>query len=113
MRGLRSLVADAQAEVNMFRVKVHRSGGDVLVACCDAEILGARLSDGDFEYHVNERFYGGDAVDADGLLEAVRSATVANLIGDRVVGLAIERGLVGEDGVAEVCGVKHAQVYVV
>jgi uncharacterized protein len=109
---MRRVVADAQDKVKMFSVKVHRVGGEVLVACCDDELLDKKLSEGDINIHISRRFYGGEKVDADGLSKALTEATVANLMGDAVVGLAIEKGLVEESGVVEVCGIKHAQLFV-
>jgi uncharacterized protein len=99
--------------VKMFSVKIHKVGGEVLVACCDEELLDQRFSEGDVNIHVSPGFYGGDKVDKDGFEKAMRVATTANLIGDAVVALALEKGLVEESGVIEVCGIKHAQLYVV
>jgi hypothetical protein len=113
MRGLRGLVADAQDKVKMYSVKVHKVGSDILVACCDADLLGKRLRGDELEIHVSERFYGGEEVQEDMLLSLLKGATVANLIGDRAVSAAQRAGLIDEDGAAEVCGVKHAQLYLV
>jgi len=113
MRGLRGLVADAQDKVKMYSVKVHKVGSDVLVACCDAEILGKRLKGDEVEIHVSERFYGGEQVHEERLLALLKEATVANLIGDRAVSAAQRAGLIEEGGAAEVCGIKHAQLYFV
>ena len=107
------MVADAQDKVKMFSVKVHKVGGEVLVACCDEELLDRKLTDGDVNIHVSRGFYGGEKVGKDGFEKAMMEATTANLIGDAVVALALEKGFVEESGVIEVCGVKHAQLYVV
>jgi uncharacterized protein len=111
MRSLRSLVADAQDKVNMFSVKIHKSGGETLIACCDADILGKRLTDGELDIHVSEGFYGGDKVDEEGMIRFLGEATVANIIGERAVDAAVRRGIVEPSGVIEVCGLKHAQVF--
>jgi len=86
-------------------------GGEVMVACCDADMLGRMLGDGKLMVHVSERFYGGETVDEDGFLELADEASVVNIIGDRAVDAAVRRGLVDGESVLEVCGVKHAQVY--
>ncbi|MCX6694759.1 MAG: DUF424 family protein [Candidatus Altiarchaeota archaeon] len=97
----------------MFCVKVHSVDGDVLVAGCDKELLGTVLNEGGLEVKVNERFYGGEVVDSERLLAHVRDATIVNIIGDRIVDLALKEGLVGEDSVRTVGGVKHAQMITV
>jgi len=97
--------------MSMFSVKVHTVGGDTLVACCDREMLGRRLTDGELEVLVSERFYGGERLDEERMIRALRDATVANIIGDKAVEAALRHGIVEESGVRDVCGVKHAQVY--
>ncbi|MFH0861882.1 MAG: DUF424 family protein [Candidatus Altiarchaeota archaeon] len=106
-------MADAQDKVKMFYAKVHKRGGEVLIACCDAEILGKRLKSGELEIHIEESFYGGQKVGSDDLKSLMKEATAANLIGDEVVRFALEQGLIEESGVVEVCGTKHAQLYCV
>ncbi|MFH1054592.1 MAG: DUF424 family protein [Candidatus Altiarchaeota archaeon] len=94
-------------------MKVHRTGGEVLVACCDAGILGTRLSDGTLQVHVSEGFYGGEIVSEEDFLKLLNESTTANLLGDKVVDTALKRGLVEKSGIIDVCGVKHAQLYTV
>ena len=97
----------------MYSAKVHTVGSDVLIACCDKEILGARLSGDEFELHVNERFYGGEEVSEEDLIGMISEATVANLLGDGVIDMAVRRGIIEQSAVREICGVKHAQLFVV
>ena len=108
---MRGLVAHAQDKVNMFFAKVHKVGGEVLVACCDADMLGKRLREGDLELHISESFYGGENVDAKRLMEMMAEATSANLIGDKVVKLAVNEGIIEESGILDVCGTSHAQLF--
>lgn len=84
-----------------------------MVAGCDAEILGRSFNEGELDITASRGFYGGQVVDEDGLIGLMADATSANLLGDRVVEAAVRRGLVDEGGVLRVCGLKHAQVYVI
>jgi uncharacterized protein len=92
-----------------FYFKVHRSGSDVLVAACDRELLGKTLS-GDFDILVNPTFYGQDLCEEDGLFDAISEANLVNLLGNRIVDLAVEKGLVNKKNILIMGGVKHAQI---
>jgi len=105
------MVADAQGKMKMYAVKVHQVGDETIVACCDADLLGRRLKDGELDLHVSERFYGGDIVDEDEMLKLLVRASSANILGDRAVASAASRGIIGSEGIMEVCGVKHAQLF--
>jgi len=97
----------------MFYLRVHHSHCDVLVAACDRELLGKTLRKDDVELEVSPRFYGDTLVEKQELLETLRGATVANLMGDEVVKAAQEAGLVDQKNTLRVCGIKHAQIVVV
>jgi hypothetical protein len=92
-----------------FYFKVHRSEGHVLVAACDRELLGKTLS-GDVDVLVSPRFYGQDLCEEEGLLNALSEASLANLLGNKVVDLAVEKGIVNKKNILVMGGVKHAQI---
>ncbi len=91
-------------------VKVHRSGGYVVVAICDEDLLGKTLVEGDMKFTVSEDFYGGNLMDIKEALELIKSAYVANLIGRNIVEASIRANLVLKESVIVINGVPHAQV---
>ncbi|WP_248517434.1 DUF424 domain-containing protein [Salinarchaeum laminariae] len=82
----------------------------LLVAICDDDVLGESFEEGEISITVSEEFYGGETVDEESALASLRRATVANLVGERAVGMAIEAGIVEEANVLDVDGTRHAQV---
>ncbi len=81
----------------------------LLVSVCDAGILGETFENGEVSITVTEEFYGGEEADESTVVNALARATVANLVGERAVSLAIERGLVEEANVLDIDGTPHAQ----
>ncbi|GAY25982.1 hypothetical protein ATG_11850 [Desulfurococcaceae archaeon AG1] len=96
----------------LFRVKIMNMGEERIVSVCDEELLGKVLVDEKrkIKIRIDEPFYGGDLMELDEALEVISSSTQANLIGNRIVEAAIERGLVIREGVIEIAGVKHTQI---
>ncbi len=97
----------------MFCIKTHRKEGDVLVAACDKDILGKTIRHGELELEVKKTFYHEEECGVEELIAALKEATVANLMGNRVVDAAIEHGFVDEDNVRDINGIKHAQIVLV
>lgn len=91
-------------------VKVYRVQGEVLLAACDEELIGKTLREGELKLEVKERFYKGKLVEVSALEELLDEATIANLVGERCVGKAIELGYVEKDRVLYIQGVPHAQM---
>lgn len=81
----------------------------LLVSVCDRGVLGETFESGKFSITVSEEFYGGEEADEERVASILARASVANLVGERSVSLAIERGHVEEANVLELDGTPHAQ----
>jgi hypothetical protein len=82
----------------------------LLVAACDSDVLGKTFEDGELSLSVTEEFYGGDEMDVDAAMAAIRRADVANLVGTKTVEAAIDAGVVDESTVLAVEDTLHAQL---
>ncbi|WP_410766021.1 DUF424 domain-containing protein [Haloferax sp. DFSO60] len=85
----------------------------LLVSVCDSDCLGETYTDGGVSLDVTEDFYGGDDAedaDTDAVVDSLNRATVANIVGEEAVSVAIDAGLVDEETVLEVDGTLHAQL---
>lgn len=94
----------------MFSIKIHRQSGEVLLAACDADILGQTFRDGEIRIKVGEGFYGGETVDEEELMDHMASCSAMNLVGNKTVEIAIRENHVDGSCVMVIGGVKHAQV---
>jgi hypothetical protein len=94
----------------MISVKRHASGGNILVAACDMDLLGRKFEEGELRLDVKKDFYDGEKVDEATFLELAAIANIMNLVGKKVVGLAISSGIVDAGCVINIEGIPHAQV---
>ncbi|MDH5815531.1 MAG: DUF424 family protein [Candidatus Nezhaarchaeota archaeon] len=99
--------SDDQVEVY---VKIHRHGGDVVVAVCDAELLGKTFAEGAVKIEVSEKFYGGEKMSLKEAMKIAKKATIANFLGENCVKYAIKRKLIHKDAVTVVASIPHAQL---
>ena len=83
---------------------------DILVAVCDAELLGCTLEGGRVPFKVSERFYGGSLSSLEEALEAMSKATICNIVGKKIVEAAIEKEMIQKTAVIYIGDVPHAQI---
>lgn len=81
----------------------------LLVSVCDRDDLGKTFETGEVSLSVDPDFYDGDVATAETVVASLSRASVANLVGEEAVGVAIENGFVDEENVLEFEGTRHAQ----
>jgi len=96
----------------MFRLKIYRVRGEILVAVCDSELIGKTFREGDLKIEVKESFYGDRDVGEEEVKRALRMATIANITGKRAVELAIKLGIIDKENVLKIGECWHAQMVV-
>jgi len=95
--------------VSLPLLRTIQTRGENLVIVCDRELLGKKFKEGNLQIEVKESFYGGREASVEKCIEALRNATIANLLGS-IVDCAVEAGIVDRRNVLRIKGVKHAQL---
>lgn len=94
----------------MICMKVYTMQGETMIAACDEALLGKSFEEGELHISITNKFYGEDRVSKETFQEQLKEATIANLVGEDTIALAIELGLVDEESILRIDGVPHAQL---
>ena len=100
---------DTNLPASKIYMKVYNISNEILVAACDAELVGKTLREGEIEFHISKEFYVDVLGDEEMLKKHLAKATIANLVGHRAVKCGIEMGLIDEENILKIEGVPHAQ----
>lgn len=93
-----------------YYVKVYRVQSEIMVAACDENVHGKCYEEGEVVLRGERKFYGNKLRSREEALELLRQATIANLLGEDIVGQGIKIGLIAPENVIRVRGVPHAQM---
>jgi hypothetical protein len=91
-------------------MNLKRVGRHVLLAICDADVLGKTLREGKIVFCVKEEFYRGAKVNVEEAVMMIENSTIVNMVGRNVVKRAIEKGYVHPEAVLNIEGIPHAQI---
>lgn len=91
-------------------MNLKKVGRSVLLAICDAEVLGKTLCEGKLVFRVKEEFYKGAKVSIEEAIMMIENSTIVNMVGKNVVKSAIEKGYVHPEAVLNIAGIPHAQI---
>jgi len=93
-----------------FCYKIHRSGSGVIVAIADSELVGEKLSEKGPV--VSRDFYCEKSGNESDVPKIIKSADIVNALGNHIVGFLVESGIIKKEETRNICGVMHAQIFV-
>jgi len=82
---------------NFWIREIRTPNQGLIVAACDEELLGKKLWKGNLEIVVSKEFYGGKLVEPNEAIIIMQRASSLNIIGEGIVKLAEEIGLIHKD----------------
>jgi len=91
-------------------MNIRKIGRNVLLAMCDAEILGRTLREGKIVFCVREDFYKGARVNVEEAVSMIENSNIVNMVGKNIVKKAIQKGYVHPEAVLDIEGIPHAQI---
>jgi len=91
-------------------IKRYQRDGEQLLAACDEELLDRTLREGELSLTIYRSFYHAESCDGPTLCRYLEMASIANLVGERTVAVAVKMGLVERSCVMMIDGVPHAQM---
>ena len=96
----------------MIYVKIHSSGERfqqrVVIAVCDAVLIGKKIRGKNMEITAAEQFYKGEKKSAAKTIDLLRNATNCNLLGKEAVEAGIAAGIISRESVIMIGEVPHA-----
>lgn len=94
----------------MISIKIYKQGNDILIGACDKDLIGKKFEEGKLQILVSKEFYGGRIISIQSLIQYLKEATIANLVGKNTVECAIKIGLIDPECVLKIQGIPHAQM---
>ncbi|MDW5561670.1 MAG: DUF424 family protein [Methanomassiliicoccus sp.] len=94
----------------MITLHMHRHGKEFCLAAADKDLLGNTYREEGIKLEVCREFYEGEDASEEMLLNRLSMCTVANLVGEETINVALRHGYVHEDCILRIAGVPHAQL---
>lgn len=91
-------------------LKVHRYNDGVVVSLCDKDLINKKFETRDLQLNITERFYKGDELSKERIIEILKEARNINIVGKNSIKLALEAGIILKENIIKIKNVPHAQV---
>ena len=91
-----------------MNIKVHQTKYSLIVALCDKELIGKEIKEGDLCIKITERFYKGEDLPENRVIEILKDADSINIVGEKSIQLALKAGIIKKDDIKRIKDVPFA-----
>lgn len=92
-------------------VRVIKWEGTSLVNICDPELLGRTVEGDGVTMNISEDYFSGESMGEESVVQLVRSCSMANLVGNRIVNIVLRENLASQQAVRSVGGVSFLMIF--
>ncbi len=91
--------------------KIHEFESKTILAVCDKDLVGKEFEDGKIFFKASEKFFGNTPISEKDLIKIAKESDSINAFGNNCTQILQKEGLISENSVILIAGIKHAQIY--
>ncbi|MDQ2684262.1 MAG: DUF424 family protein, partial [Thermoproteota archaeon] len=85
--------------------------GTMMINICDIDLLGKEINKGDFVIDISEDYFLQEKIDEEEAIILLKSSSVLNLVGEKIVKLALKLKLAKENSVKVIENIPFLMVF--
>ena len=83
----------------------------LMINICDIELIGSRLQEGELLIDITKEYFQQEIIEAVEAEELLRTCSIANLVGERIVSQAVQLKLAKERSIRRISGVPFLMIF--
>jgi len=96
---------------NMFAVRKINYQGSMMINICDKELVGMKVVDGNLEVNITKDYFEQQVLGEEEVAALLKTCSVANLVGKRIVNKAVEMKLASSISVRNISDVPFLMIF--
>ncbi len=95
----------------MYAARTTPYQGSLMIDICDLDLVGRKLEQNGLVINITKEYYQQQVVEASQAGELLTKCAIANLVGKKIVGQALEMKLAKEASVKKISGVPFLMIF--
>jgi hypothetical protein len=96
---------------NRYAIRITKYQGSLMINICDIELIGTRLEEGELLIDITKEYFQQEIIEAIKAEELLRTCSVANLVGERIVSQAVQLKFAKERSIRRISGVPFLMIF--
>lgn len=94
-----------------YAIRTTKYQGSLMINICDIELIGSRLQEGELLIDITKEYFQQEIIEAFQAEELLRTCSIANLVGERIVSQAVQLKLAKERSIRRISGVPFLMIF--
>lgn len=95
----------------VYAARTTKYSESLMISVCDADLVGKTLNQGKMLITLSQDYFQEEVIEKEKVAYLLNECSIANLVGERTVALAISLGLAKEVSVKRLCGIPFLMIY--
>lgn len=94
-----------------YGLRMMKYQSSTMINICDVELIGTKLEQGDFVINISREYFQQEIIEEFQAERLLRLCSIANLVGERIVKLAIDLRFAKEMSIKRISGVPFLMIF--
>ena len=95
----------------LYAARTTQYRDSLMVSVCDAGLVGKTLNEGKVVISLSRDYFQKEVIEEEKVADLLNECSIANLVGEKTVALAISLGLAKEISVKRLCGIPFLMLF--
>lgn len=94
-----------------FAARTTKYSDSLMISICDAALVGKTLHHGEIVLSLSGDYFQEEVIGVNKAADLLKKCSIANLVGEKIVALAISMGLAKDVSVKRICGIPFLMIF--
>jgi hypothetical protein len=105
------MLYEKKQDNDRYAVRMIKYQGSTMINICDIELIGAKLEKDELLIEITKEYFQQDIIEDSQARKLLRSCSIANLVGERIVKQALDLGLAKEMSIKRISDVPFLMIF--
>jgi hypothetical protein len=97
--------------IQIYAARTTKYSDSLMINVCDADLVGKTLTQGEMVISLSRDYFQEEIIEKEKAADLLNKCSIANLVGEKIVSLAISMGLAKEISVKRICGIPFLMIF--
>lgn len=97
--------------IQIYAARTTKYSDSLMINVCDADLVGKTLTQGEMVISLSRDYFQEEIIEKEKAADLLNKCSIANLVGEKIVALAISMGLAKEISVKRICGIPFLMIF--